>query len=200
METIDSEISLLVVPESCSICLDDDFKADQMYYVALCNHHFCVECMKRYIDVSLLKGTIPTCPYYQCESKLTLRSCVHFLTSKLKVMWKQRILEESIPLTDRLYCPNPRCSALMSKTEISKSTEDKSMRCFRCGERFCINCKVSWHSNLSCNDYKRLSINRMSDDMKLTVLAYEELWRQCEKCQHMIELSEGCIHVTCRYI
>ncbi|KAL9293923.1 putative transcription factor C2H2 family [Arabidopsis thaliana] len=201
METIDCEISLLVDPETCSICFNDDFKSEQMYYVALCNHKFCLECMKRYIEVRLLEGTVPICPYYQCESKLTLKSCFHILTSKLKAMWEQKIEEESIPVTERFYCPNPRCSALMSKIELSKSTlEDGFVRCFQCGERFCINCKVSWQSNLSCDNCKKLGNNPTSDDKMLKVLANEKKWRQCEKCQHMIELSEGCIHVTCMYL
>ncbi|KAG7559777.1 IBR domain [Arabidopsis thaliana x Arabidopsis arenosa] len=199
METKDCKISLLVGPETCRICFDDNFKAEQMYYVALCNHKLCVECMKRFIEEKLLEGTVPICPYYQCESKLTLRSCVHFLTSKLKAMWEQRIEEEAVPVTERFYCPNPRCSALMSKTELSKFIEeDGSMGCFQCGERFCINCKVLWHSNLSCDNYKRLGDNPTSDDIKLKALANQKMWRQCEKCQHMIELSGGCIKVTCR--
>jgi len=117
-------------------------------------------------------------------------------------MWEQRIAEEFIFVSDRVYCPNPRCSALMSVTELYiSSTQDTQVRrcCVKCGEPFCINCKVPWHSDLSCGDYKRLGSNPSANDMKLKFLANQKLWRQCGNCKHMIERSEGCIKLTCRF-
>jgi len=35
--------------------------------------------------------------------------------------------------------------------------------------------------------------------MKLKILANQKLWRQCRNCKHMIERSEGCIKLTCRF-
>ncbi|CAA7046165.1 unnamed protein product [Microthlaspi erraticum] len=167
---------------------------------ALCGHQFCMECMKRYIEVGLLEGTALGCPHHQCESKLDITSCANLLTPKLREMWERRIEEESVPVADRVYCPNPRCSALMSKADLSKSTEDGSTRCcVRCGKRFCINCKVAWHRSLSCDDYKRLGPNPTENDIKLISLANQEKWRRCGKCQHMVEHSSGCTHITCRY-
>ncbi|CAL9247549.1 unnamed protein product, partial [Arabidopsis halleri] len=204
METIVSEISIHIPDQNktCNICSDDNFEPEQMFSVALCSHEFCVECMKRHIEVRLLAGGVPRCPHYQCETKLTLGSCVNLLTSKLKAMWERIIDEESIHVADRVYCPNPRCSALMSVTKLSNSNstkEDVTMRsCFKCGEPFCITCKVPWHSNLSCNDYKRLGPNPTADDIKMKALANKKMWRQCENCNHIIELSEGCIHIICR--
>ncbi|CAH8267325.1 unnamed protein product [Arabidopsis lyrata] len=115
---------------------------------------------------------------------------------------KFRIEEELIPVPDRVYCPKPTCAGLMSKTELSTSTEeDGGSRscCVKCGEPFCINCKVPWHSNLSCDDYKRLGPNPTKNDIKLKVLANQQKWRQCGKCQHMIARIEGCNVVICRY-
>ncbi|CAL9247928.1 unnamed protein product [Arabidopsis halleri] len=127
METVVSEISIHM-PASCHICFDDDFKAEQMF-----------SCVKRHIEARLLEGRVPRCPDYQCESKLTFRSCANLLTPKLKAM----------------------CSALMSVTELSISTQEAEVRrcCVKCSEPFCINCKVPWHSDLSCGDYKRLGVD-----------------------------------------
>lgn len=198
METIVSEIRIHM-PATCSICFDND-EGKQMFSVALCGHQFCVECVKLHIEVRILAGSVPTCLLYQCKSKLTLTSCANLLTPKLKAIWKQRIEEELIPVADRVYCPSPRCSGLMSKTELSKSTEEGGRSsCVKCGEHFCINCKVLWHSNLSCDDYKRLGPNPTTNDIKLIVLANKNKWRQCGKCQHMIVRTEGCIVITCRY-
>lgn len=63
---------------------------------------------------------------------------------------------------------------------------------------FCINCKVPWHDNMTCSSYKRMNPNNPAEDVKLKSLATRNLWRQCVKCNHMIELAEGCYHMTCR--
>ncbi|KAH0907191.1 hypothetical protein HID58_039018 [Brassica napus] len=139
-----------------------------MLSVALCGHQFCVECMKQYVEAMLLEGRVPRCPHYQCGSKPTLRSFASLLTPKLKKMWEQKIQEDSIPVLDRVYCPNPIC-------------------CFKCSKPFCINCKVPWHNNMSCGDYKSLVPNPTTNDMMLKALANQ-------KMGVMIERVVGCIH------
>ncbi|KAL0897576.1 hypothetical protein Bca101_081537 [Brassica carinata] len=200
METVISEISITMPPDqkmTCPICFDDDLEAHQMFSVALCCHQFCLECVKRYINVALMEGRAFGCPHFKCKSKLTLISCSNLLTPKLSDMWQQRINEEAIPVVDRVYCPNPRCSALMSETELSKSSDGSMKSCIKCDQPFCINCKVAWHSNLSCEDYKRLGPDPTENDIKLKALANQEMWRQCGKCQHMIQRSYGCNNVVC---
>ncbi|KAK0603719.1 hypothetical protein LWI29_007889 [Acer saccharum] len=71
-------------------------------------------------------------------------------------------------------------------------------KCVKCQGLFCINCKVPWHKDMTCYEYKRLNPNSPAEDVKLKSLASMNLWRQCVKCNHMIELSEGCYHMTCR--
>ncbi|XP_041994224.1 probable E3 ubiquitin-protein ligase RNF217, partial [Salvia splendens] len=70
-------------------------------------------------------------------------------------------------------------------------------KCPHCGGLFCINCKVPWHSNMSCSDFKTGNPSS-SNEKKLKSLATENLWRQCPKCSHMVSLSVGCYHIHCR--
>ncbi|CAN8268298.1 unnamed protein product [Cochlearia groenlandica] len=212
-ETIVSEITIQVVDDppprqtepitkkktSCNICLEDDIDADKIFCIDNCRHKFCSECVKRHIEVRLLQGSLIRCPWYRCRSMLNLASFADILTPKVKEMWEQMIKDDSIPMVDRVYCPNPRCSTLMSKTEISRSAKFVERRnCVKCGEEFCMECKVPWHDNLSCNDYKKLHPYLTENDEKLKVLANQKMWRQCGKCQQMIELSKGCVRVVCR--
>lgn len=192
--------------EKCVICLEDTDIA-QMFSVDPCLHRYCFSCMKQHVEVKLLHGIVPKCPHEGCKSDLTVSSCSKFLTSKLIEMMTQRIKEASIPAPEKVYCPYPKCSALMSKKEIldyAKETfagdpRSGARKCLKCHEIFCIECKVPWHKTMTCQEYKRRHPLPPSDVLRLKQLAERNLWRQCIKCNHMIELSEGCYHMTCRY-
>ncbi|KAG0473717.1 hypothetical protein HPP92_015574 [Vanilla planifolia] len=192
--------------EMCNICLEITVST-QMFSVVGCGHRFCFSCMKQHVEVKLLQGLLPTCPHLGCNIKLELESSRKFLSPRLLDIFSQRIKEDSIPPNEKVYCPYPRCSALMSLSEVisplqspKQSTPDNSVlrKCIKCGGHFCISCKVPWHGAVSCHEYKRLNPHSTVGDARLHSLAKEKLWRQCVKCNHMIELSEGCFHMTCR--
>nr|VDC98498.1 unnamed protein product [Brassica rapa] len=155
---------------TCAICLDEDINADQMFSVDKCGHWFCSECLKRHIEVKLLEQGFVRCPQHRCKSKLPFTRCAYLLTPELQAIWLQRIKEDSIPVSERFYCPNLSSGNLLKKLE----------------------CKVPWHNNML------LHPNPTENDGKLKALADEKMWRQCGKCQHMIELSQGCIRIECR--
>ncbi|CAN6863030.1 unnamed protein product [Brassica oleracea] len=191
--------------EECLICFND-IDPERMFSIGKCTHRFCFQCVKQHVEVKLLHGMIPNCPHDKCNSEMVIDACGKLLTPKLGEMWKQRIKENAIPVTERVYCPYLRCSALMSKTKISESAKTLQSaypasgvrRCVECRGLFCVDCKVPWHGKLSCAEYKKLNPNPPADDVKLKSLANNKMWRQCGKCQHMIELSQGCNHITCR--
>ncbi|KAM5583967.1 hypothetical protein ABKV19_003706 [Rosa sericea] len=194
------------VKETCVICMEDS-DVSQMFSVDGCLHRYCFSCMKQHVEVKLLNGILPKCPHEDCKSDLSVDSCAKFLTPKHVDTMRQRIKEASIPATERVYCPYPRCSLLMSKSEVLQHAKQTLMgaveqsglrRCMKCHYLFCINCKVPWHRNIACADYKKSNPNPPEEDTKLKFLASSKLWRQCVKCSHMIELLEGCYHMTCR--
>ncbi|KAK4363146.1 hypothetical protein RND71_018387 [Anisodus tanguticus] len=192
------------VYETCVICLEDT-DIGQIFSVDGCRHRYCVSCMKQHVEVKLLHGIVPKCPHAECNSDLKLDSCSKFLTPKLIDIMKQHIKEASIPVTEKVYCPYPKCSALMSKSEVLEYSKGSFLRaerlgirkCMKCNGLFCINCKVPWHYNIVCDEYRRRNPNP-PEDVKLKNLAAMNLWRQCIKCNHMIELAAGCYHMTCR--
>ncbi|XP_055835506.1 E3 ubiquitin-protein ligase RSL1 [Solanum dulcamara] len=192
------------VYETCAICFEET-DIGQIFSVDDCRHRYCVSCMKQHVEVKLLHGIVPKCPHAECNSDLKLDSCSNFLTPELVDIMKQRIKEASIPVTEKVYCPYPKCSALMSKSEVLEYTKGIFLgaerlgirKCTKCIGLFCVNCKVPWHYNITCDEYRRRNPNP-PEDVKLKTLAATNLWRQCVKCNHMIELAAGCYHMTCR--
>ncbi|CAJ1979356.1 unnamed protein product [Sphenostylis stenocarpa] len=193
------------VNETCVICLEDT-DVSQIFSVDRCQHRYCFSCMKQHVEVKLLHGILPKCPHEGCEYELLVDSCQNFLTPKLTETMRQRKLEASIPAAEKVYCPYPRCSALMTRTEVFEYSENLigvsdqagPKKCLKCHGLFCFNCKVPWHSGMTCLVYKRLNPNPPAEDLKLKSLASRNRWRQCVKCNYVIELAEGCYHMTCR--
>ncbi|XP_059430478.1 E3 ubiquitin-protein ligase RSL1-like [Corylus avellana] len=191
--------------ETCVICFEDT-GADKMFSVDGCQHRYCFSCMKQHVEAKFLNGMMAKCPHEGCKSEVNIDSCGKFLAPKMVEVMSQRMKESSIPVTEKVYCPYPRCSALMSKSEIlqynktiNAAAEETGVRkCMKCHLLFCINCKIPWHSNLTCYDYKRSNPYSHSEYAKLQSLAEAKRWRQCVKCNNIVELAGGCYHITCR--
>ncbi|CAN0874825.1 E3 ubiquitin-protein ligase RSL1 [Linum grandiflorum] len=190
--------------ETCVICYEDT-DSTQMFAVDNCLHRYCFSCMKQHVEVTLLNGKDAKCPHVGCESEIKILSCEKFLDPKVVNIMSQRKKEASIPVTDKIYCPYPKCSNLMTKREVLAYTKhyfvgaeaSGARRCMKCRNYFCINCRVAWHYDMNCYDYKQSNRHAREDKM-LNSLANHSKWRQCVKCSHMIELADGCYHITCR--
>ncbi|GKA48400.1 ribonuclease H domain-containing protein [Tanacetum coccineum] len=187
--------------EQCTICFES-IHSGQMLYIKKCLHRYCLSCMRKHVEAKLLQGQLPECPHENCKSKLQTESCSKFLDPELYHLMRLRIKEASIPPTEKVYCPFSNCSALMSKTEVKKHTATSSYKrsgmrkCVKCQRCFCINCKVAWHDNITCNGY--MKHYQSGNEAKFECLASWQRWRQCINCKHMVELAEGCYHVTCK--
>ncbi|KAG8047165.1 hypothetical protein GUJ93_ZPchr0008g13178 [Zizania palustris] len=193
--------------ESCMICLEDT-DVSKIHAVEGCAHRFCFSCMTEHVKVKLLHGMLPACPHDGCTTKLTVEGSKIFLSPRLSAIMAQRIREGQIPPNQKIYCPYPKCSALMSLGELIHPMQESSSKytvvdaatlrkCVKCRGSFCISCKVPWHDRMTCYDYKRRYPHDRPEDAYLQKLARQQLWRQCIRCKHMIELAEGCYHMTC---
>ncbi|CAI9105196.1 OLC1v1004067C1 [Oldenlandia corymbosa var. corymbosa] len=182
------------VIETCSICLED-INASQMFSVDGCMHRYCYPCMRRHVEVKLLYGFLPQCPHEHCKSELKTDDCKKFLTPELSEMMCQRFMEASIPAAEKVYCPYPSCSALMSRSEF---VGDGLKLCKKCNRPFCSECGVIWHDNITCSEYKEKNPYPCHEDAELKSLATKSLWRQCNMCRVMVSLVAGCNHIYCR--
>ncbi|XP_076928016.1 E3 ubiquitin-protein ligase RSL1-like [Bidens hawaiensis] len=140
--------------------------------------------MKQHVEVKLLStGVLPKCRHKGCANALRIERCEKFLNPKFSEMMRQRVKEESIPVTEKVYCPYPKCSMLIQKIKLWLMKLEV----------------VPWHKYMNCEEYKRRNPTQLVEESKLKSLAARNLWRQCIKCKHMIELAAGCYHMTCRF-
>jgi hypothetical protein len=97
---------------TCTICLED---ADitRIHVVESCAHRFCFPCMKEHVKVKLLNGMLPACPRVGCTTKLSVEGSKIFLSPPLLDIMAQRVKEGQIHPSQKIYCPYPKCSALM---------------------------------------------------------------------------------------
>ncbi|PWA76447.1 ribonuclease H domain-containing protein [Artemisia annua] len=189
--------------EECTICFNE-IERDKMVSVSKCLHTYCLRCLREHVKEKLLQGQLPVCPHENCKSQLQIESCKKFLTPKLYNIMSIRVKEAAIPPTEKVYCPLPNCSELMSKTEVLEYTYELFIdarrtgmrKCIKCHCLFCINCKAPWHKNISCSDYTKK--NKSRNEAKLKSLAARNRWRQCSNCKNMVELAGGCYHINCR--
>lgn len=192
--------------ECCTICMEDTY-VDQMFLITICGHSYCFSCMSKHVQFKLLQGMLPKCPRDKCNTELKLQSCREFLTPELIDIMSERVKEASIPAEDKFYCPYPRCSTLLSRAEhrgyvLNGGSLDEMLsrkKCSKCSGLFCMSCKVPWHEDIGCAEFKRRNPGTGTEDEKLKSLAIRNLWRQCPKCNHMVSLASGCYHIYCRY-
>ncbi|KAG7035460.1 putative E3 ubiquitin-protein ligase ARI9, partial [Cucurbita argyrosperma subsp. argyrosperma] len=191
--------------ENCEICYVDN-ELDQMYTVNDCLHRYCFSCMKKHVEVKFLDGSEAKCPHEGCKSTVGIENFEKLFPPKVIEIIHQRFKESSIPFSEKVYCPQPRCSALMSKTEVLDYTKDilgnaeqsGARKCMKCHGLFCIKCKATWHNDMTCEEYRKSSHGTQTEDAKLNSLAKEKLWQPCLRCGHLVELAEGCFHIVCR--
>ncbi|KAL8158535.1 hypothetical protein V2J09_000072 [Rumex salicifolius] len=193
---------------NCLICLEDVNEKEMLEFHS-CRHRFCSSCITTHIQLKVRGGELPKCPQPDCRLALSIDICKMLLDPKMWTMMDQLVKESSIPGTEKVYCPSPKCSNLMSKAEalatqwghaFTSRLQESACRCVKCYSLFCISCRVLWHSNMSCESYKigESFWNSRSVDEKLRQLAGNNKWRKCPRCSHMVELASGCNHISCR--
>ncbi|XP_062012370.1 E3 ubiquitin-protein ligase RSL1 [Rosa rugosa] len=190
--------------EYCSICCDD--KPSIMMITMKCSHEYCSHCMRTYVDGKIQASQVPIrCPQLRCKYYISTAECKSFLPLTYFESLEKALEEANILHSDRFYCPFPNCSVLLDRSECSSASESSSiqsdnscMECPVCKRFICVDCGVPWHSSMSCEEFQNLPLEeRDSADITLHRLAQNKSWRRCQQCRRMIELTQGCYHMTC---
>ncbi|KAI0459343.1 hypothetical protein F5B21DRAFT_511446 [Xylaria acuta] len=153
-----------------------------------CGHRWCRPCLKRRFKVSVedAENMPPRC----CTSDIIpLKHVNDMFNDDFKRTWNEKYAKFSA--RDRNYCPRAKCRAWIRPGDHRHHSNGRtSATCRKCGTEICGECYNKWHESKHCP--------ADADTAQFLKVAKEAGWKRCFNCQAMVELKEGCNHMTCR--
>jgi len=128
----------------------------------------------------------PTC----CTSDhIPLHHVENLFDISFKKTWNRKFQEYTTK--NRMYCPSRKCGAWIKPKDIHRDRDGKKYGvCSSCKTKVCFSCNGKWHSSRDCP--------KDEETKQLLETAQKHGWQRCYNCRTMIELKEGCNHMTCR--
>ncbi|KAJ7728089.1 hypothetical protein B0H16DRAFT_245323 [Mycena metata] len=166
----------------CIICRDD--VRAQTAFRGPCSHFYCHQCISNLVTACL--GDESLFPLQCCRQNLPMQGVLAQLELRLRLSFSRKAVEFGTLAKDRLYCPRPTCSRFLGST--ADYTDD--VVCRDCRTPVCVACKQIMHPGELCGE------NAAVEQVK--ALAREQRWQTCPGCAQIIDLQQGCYHMTCR--
>ncbi|OCH93922.1 hypothetical protein OBBRIDRAFT_238839 [Obba rivulosa] len=176
----------------CAICLHDIIGVDIR---TPCGHHYDKGCILNLFERSTKDETVfpPRC----CKRQIPLSSVQAHMSADLLQRFNTKLKECST--LKRVYCANPVCSRFLgpqqgsttSRSFLPSSSTTKACPAAGCITTTCLRCK-----NKVTNPAHRCTEN--VQDSQVLSLGRAAGWARCPGCETMIELKDGCLHITCR--
>ncbi|KAG6162797.1 hypothetical protein E4U51_006152 [Claviceps purpurea] len=168
----------------CSTCLEDINPAKLSKLK--CGHSMCRACLRRVFTLSISdpQHMPPRC----CQNHIPVKHVDRLFDHGFKKLWNRKFAESSTK--NRIYCPSRKCGEWIKPANIRRENGRKVARCGRCSTKVCCLCNGRWHGSQACSSD--------AETAKLLAQAQEEGWKRCFKCRALVELKEGCNHMTCR--
>ncbi|XP_052188200.1 E3 ubiquitin-protein ligase RSL1-like isoform X2 [Diospyros lotus] len=180
----------------CGICFEEK-QNRQMFRNISCSHSFCYNCTSKHIIAKIQDNInkIP-CPGVDCKTQLDFDACRRIIPKHILVQWDESLCKSLIPESQKLYCPFRDCSSMLVN---DSGNVINQIDCPACRRSICARCRVPWHLEFTCKEFRKLSAKRKGkDDAMVKELAKKKSWRKCSNCKTYVEKTEGCVHMTCR--
>lgn len=177
------------IPEkrtSCLTCGSDDVLISRSAKLA-CSHRMCHDCLRRIFNMSVSDPAHmpPRC----CTSEhIPLKHVDKLFDQNFKKNWNRKFQEYNT--RNRIYCPARGCGEWIKPNHITVERGRKIGKCKRCNTRVCCTCNSKMHTSRECP--------KDPATIQFVEVAKQKGWQRCYRCKAMVELKEGCNHMTCR--
>jgi len=214
LEKVPKDDSSDLEEKECKLCLVVTKKALQKDLS--CGHKYCINCLKSFFQNEIENKVFPVlCPNTTCRKEVAERDIRAVVTSDLWNKYETFSIKSAIEKYPNsfLYCPTPDCPYVFFQGK----NDPGYFKCPTCKKAYCINCKVPYHDDLSCESYqKKLQIttyisalypnhtgtSRLPDKsiehrLFKKMLNYKN-WKRCSNCRAVVSKTGGCMHMVCR--
>ena len=164
----------------CNACMEAVRKEDAL--TLKCEpeaHTYCRDCLVDLFTSAITDSSLfpPKC----CKLPVPLEICRALLPKGLIKDFDLKVEELATP--NPIYCSNAACAQFIRPNNVRADIGD----CVFCEEKTCVRCKCTQHTGLCPSDPH---VQLLMD------VAKRGRWQQCTKCKNMIELAQGCFHMT----
>ncbi|KAF8155218.1 hypothetical protein K438DRAFT_358015 [Mycena galopus ATCC 62051] len=170
----------------CIICRDD--LRGPVSFMAPCKHFYCRQCISNLATACI--GDESLFPLQCCRQNFPMdgpQGVFGQLDLRLRLSLRKKIAEFGTLFKNRLYCPRPTCSVFLGS--VADRTNSQVV-CPLCTTEVCVSCKQAAHPGEMCGENEAIE--------QVKSLAREQQWQTCPGCSQIIDLQQGCYHMTCR--
>ncbi|GAB1311739.1 hypothetical protein MFIFM68171_01949 [Madurella fahalii] len=178
-----------LTPMPCICCREDFTRENNALQTLPCGHTYCRDCLA----VMIAQSTTD-------ESKMPPRCCTQPIPSSTikavlprdkQQLFLKAVVQYGTPWERRIFCPNLACGEFIPPANRVDPKHPFEALCKSCKTRVCVMCKRPAHLlGHDCPDDRELdAVLRMGE---------KSGWRRCYKCRTLVELMQGCTHITCR--
>ncbi|KAM7209616.1 hypothetical protein V8F20_000019 [Naviculisporaceae sp. PSN 640] len=172
------------------VCCREDFTQDHRdLRTLLCGHTYCQQCLAVMLEQSTTE-----------EQKMPPKCCTQPIPTPIiktvldrddQQKFLKAVVQYSVPWEARIFCPNRSCAEFIPpRAKIDPKFPFEAI-CKNCRTRVCVTCKRNSHRfGQDCPDDRDLDA--------VLKIGEKSGWRRCYKCRTLVELTQGCTHMTCR--
>ena len=176
----------------CSVCLESSALSSFWTPTSKCHHSsdICVDCTRHFIEAELERNG-PTsqirCPHLGCGEVLAHGDIQKLLPSHSFGQYDTRAAKRAMEsIKGFTWCSNPRC-------ENGQVCDGTIMVCSECNAETCAECKVPWHTGMTCEEYH----TSMQENDKASASWIKKHTKPCPGCEAPVQKNRGCPHMQC---
>ncbi|CAM9378532.1 unnamed protein product [Chrysoparadoxa australica] len=181
-ETKEADVGVNAILAECVVCSNHDLGCK-----LVCEHMYCFNCLYQLHQNAM--EDVNFMPARCCKLEIDARITKYVLQGAELERFMACYMEATT--LNKMYCPNPQCSTMFN-LDLLDTEASSCFGCPKCGSSMCTKCKAIWHGEEPCDTAKS-----EVEKKQVMELGKEMGWKSCGRCGHLVQLSEGCHHMTC---